>query len=514
MSNFKTDLQDYILSGHALLYVSTFEKERAAEEIEKHCKEINKQTLVWSVSSGWSTVDGSKIEGIGPCLPEMVIGTILNMPENIVCVVKEFWPYVNKDCYNQFDTVISQISESKNHLSHKGKTIIFLGAEFEIPTSLRHDITTLDFSLPSKEQIKNNILFVGESVETKDGKPFEINPEIMDDTIRACQGMTSCEIVDRVSLAVRKHKTIDHEAIKTILREKAAVIRASGLLTYIEPPAGGLNNIGGYEVLKRTILLDKPCFSDKARDFGIESPKGILQVGIPGCGKTRISLCVASELNLPLISMDIGSLMGSLVGSSEQNTRQAFKIIESVSPCVLQLDEIEKGFGDSLDGGASLRVLGTVLKWLSDRTSVVYVIATANTIHRLPPEFLRPGRFDSIFFLDLPNDSERKAIVNIHLAQRGRNPNKFDLNKMVEMTKDYSGSEIEQIVKTGLKIAFCMNEELDQSHLEMAAPSVVPISKVEPEKIKAMREWGASHAKLANSKPEEVVEKKGRKVSV
>jgi len=505
------------MSGHALLFVSTFEKDRCIGEIIAQAKEqtVQRKVFIWSVSTGWSTTQGEKLDKTND-IPEMVIKSISEMPEDSIYILKEFWPYVSKETYSAFDLVTSWISEVREHLSSNGKTIIFLGSEFEIPNSLKHDITTLEFSLPDKDQIKKNILFATEGIQTKDKSKFQINEEFMDDTIRACQGMTSTEIVDRVSLAIRKHKTIDSEAIKTITREKASVIKASGILKYIEPPPGGLNNIGGYQVLKRTVLLDKPCFSEKAREFGIESPKGILEVGIPGCGKTELSKCIASELNQPLICLDIGSIMSGIVGSSESNMRLGLKIIESVCPCVLQLDEIEKGFGGAtLDGGASTRVFGTLLKWLSERTCPVYVVATANDISGLPPEFFRSGRFDSVFFLDLPTESERKAIFNIHLKKRGRNPETFDIDKMVIMTKDYAGSDIEQIIKTGLKIAFSMNEEFSQDHLEMAVPSVNPLSKIEPTRINSIREWGLKHAKLANSETEKVVEKtKGRKVSV
>jgi len=516
MENFKQSLQDYILSGHALLYVSTYEKERCASDVHDHCKEINKRTFVWSVSGNWTDILGNVIEGQGNCLPQYVIPAISKMPENSVFILKEFWPYVQNGVFNAWDIVISQICEIKEQLSHDGKTIIFLGPEFEIPNSLRHDITLIDFSLPDKEQIKNSIMFISEGVETGSDKKFKIDDSIMDDLIVSCQGMTACEITDRVALAIRKHKTINTDAIKTILREKASVIKSSGLLTYIEPPSGGLSNIGGYEILKRTILLDKPCFSDEAREFGIENPKGILEVGIPGCGKTEISKCIASEFNRPLIGLDVGSIMSSYVGSSENNMRQAIKVIESVAPCVLQLDEIEKGFGgqSDLDGGSSKRVFGTFLKWLSERKKPVYVVATANDISGLPPEFFRSGRFDSVFFLDLPNEQERKTILEIHLNRRNRDASLFDLNSLSEMTKDYTGSDLEQIVKVALKIAFCTDKKLKQDHLEMATQSVIPLAKIEPIRIQSIREWGLKHAKPANSQIEKVAEKRGRKVSV
>lgn len=515
MHDFKNQLTDYILSGHSLLFIQTYEQSRAVQDIQKNCKDIKKSVFVWSVSSSWQDENGNIIKESANLPPEMIIKSIADMPDNTVCILKEFWPYLDSATYNAFDIVISHISEIREQLSNSGKTIIFLGPELKIPNSLQHDITTLDFSLPDKEQIRANVMFVSEGVQTSDGKKFEIDKEILEDVINACMGLTQSEIIDRVALAIRKRKALDKEAIKIILNEKAAIIKSSGLLTYVEPPTGGLKNIGGYDILKRNILLDKPCFSDKAREFGIEYPKGLLLVGIPGCGKTEISKCIASEFNLPLISFDVGSIMSSYVGSSENNMRQAIKIIESISPCLLQVDEIDKGFSSKgdLDGGASMRVFGSFLKWLSDRDKPVYIIATANDISGLPPEFLRSGRFDGIFFLDLPGETERKTILQIHLEKRKRDSDKFDLNKLVEITKDYTGSDLEQIVKLGLKIAFCTDKELKQDHLEIAAQSVIPLSKIEPVRIQAIREWGLKHGKMANSPNEKVDGKRSRKVT-
>lgn len=276
MNNFKDDLTNYILSGHALLYVQTYEQSRAVQDIISHCKSIKKSVLVWSVANSWQDENGNIIKESANLPPEMVIKSIADMPDNTICILKEFWPYLDSSTYNAFDLVISHISEIREQLSNSGKTIIFLGPELKIPNSLQHDITTLDFSLPDKEQIKSNVMFVAEGVQTSDGKKFEPDKEILEDVLSACAGMTQSEIIDRVALAIRKHKDLNKEAIKTILHEKASVIKASGLIEYREAPLGGLSIVGGYNALKRHILLDKPCFSEEARKYGIDPPKGIL----------------------------------------------------------------------------------------------------------------------------------------------------------------------------------------------------------------------------------------------
>jgi SpoVK/Ycf46/Vps4 family AAA+-type ATPase len=284
------------------------------------------------------------------------------------------------------------------------------------------------------------------------------------------------------------------------MNEKASIIRTSGLLEYIEPPEGGLSIVGGYDALKEHVLLDKPCFTNGAREFGIEFPRGIMAVGVSGCGKTLVSLAIASELNLPLVSLDVGSIMGSLVGESEKNMREAIRMIERISPCVLQADEIDKSFGGSgdRDGGTSKRIFASFLKWMSARESAVYIVATANDVSSLPIEFLRSGRFDSIFGFDLPDEDERRQIFDIHISKRGRDSESFNTEKLSQKAMGFVGADIEQAVKNGLKIAFSKSQQLKQSHIEQAIKGIVPLSKVEPEKIKAIQEWCQKHTKMAN----------------
>jgi ATP-dependent 26S proteasome regulatory subunit len=516
-SKFQIDLIDYILSGHALLSVDTFEKNRCIEHISKVAKQIERKIFIWSAASGWLDEKGMGVkDGVpnGQIAPEEVIKSIHAIPENSICILKEFCIYLHHETYNSFDLVVSWVEEIREILSNSCKTIIFLDSAFKAPNCLKNDITNIDFPLPEEEDVANNIKFVCEGVTTKDGKKFEPNQELLPDITKSCSGMTNTQIIDRLALSIRKHKDLNQDALKTILSEKASVIKKSGILQYIEPPPGGLSNIGGYGALKNHLKLDKPCFSDEARKFGIRYPRGLMLVGIPGCGKSLITHAIGSEFNLPLVSMDIGSIMNQYVGSSEANMREALKIIESVAPCVLQLDEIEKGLGGSgdLDGGASRRVFGTFLKWLSDRTSPVYLAATANDISSIPVEFLRSGRFDAVFALDLPNDLERKSIFNIHITKRKRDPLNYDIKSLVEKTNGFTGSDIEQVIELSLKIAFCQKTELSQGHLEIAIDSIIPLSKLSPEKIQQTKEWGAKHARNANSPSERVVDKKGRKI--
>lgn len=518
MGNFATDIADYICSGHALLHVDTFEKDRAITEIVEVATTIDRKVYIWSVARGWTDDKGTQVCEVKNTAPvENHLQAVLEFDEGIICILRDFGSYLKHATYPDYDIVISLLDELRKIVASVRQTIIFVGPDFHIPKQLLHDITQIDFNLPDNEQINERIEFVCSDVTKADGTKFELNKKVIPQIIDACRGMTSQQTVDRVALALRKHKDLNPDAIHTIVREKAGVIRASGLLTYIEPPSGGLANVGGYNALKQHIRLDKPCFAQKAREFGIEFPRGLMLVGIPGCGKTLLSLAIASELNLPLIAMDVGNLMDKYVGESESNMREAIKMLESISPCVLQLDEIEKGFGGAgdMDGGASRRVFGTFIKWLNDRQSPVYVVATANQVQSLPPEFCRKGRFDEIYGLDLPGLAERQEIFDIHLSKRGRKPSDFAIKELARASNGHTGSDIEQIIKLGLKMAFAEGKQLKTRHLEKAVSEIIPLSQSEGNRIEEIRQWCARHSKLANPQQKGSTPKvSGRKVDL
>ena len=402
--------------------------------------------------------------------------------------------------------------EIRNVLAATGRTVIFVGPDFDVPSALVHDLTTIDFPLPDDAAIEQSVKFIMEDRELSDAALPSI--------VSACRGMAQQQVEDRVALALRKLKTLNGDAAKLILREKAKLIRRSELLKYVEPPENGLSLIGGNEAVKDHIRRDKACFTDEAKQFGIDPPRGILLTGVSGCGKTAISLAAAAELSVPLLQFDVGAMMSKWVGESESNTRSALQQVEAMAPCVLQLDEVEKGFGSiggESDSGSSLRTFGTLLKWMSERTCPVYIIMTSNDVSKLPPEFTRKGRIDEIFGVYLPTADERAEIFVIHLRLRKREPGAFDLGALAAATDAYTGADIEQVVIMGLKLAFHTREELSTKYLLRAAPEVRPLSKTDPERVAAMTAWldqhtkpaGSRHIKRSSSQP-----KRGRRVAV
>ncbi|MHC4089755.1 MAG: AAA family ATPase [Planctomycetota bacterium] len=497
---FRQRLSDYILSGHAFLHVPTTEKARFLTELKAVADALpggGRQVFVWSQATGWRDGEGSPPTGVqlGQPDPQKVAQEILDLPEESIFVLKDFGFYVEQKTFSYADVVIAWLSEIRDVLASTGRTVIFLGPDFDVPAALANDVITVEFPLPDDAAIGQSVQFVME------GREFD--ETILPSIVSACRGMTQQQVEDRTALALRKHRTLNADAAKLILHEKAEVLRRSGLLKYTEPPAGGLELIGGCDNVKRHIQRDKACFTEEAQAFGIDPPRGVMLTGVSGCGKTQISLCAASELSIPLIQFDVGSVMSKWVGETEANVRNALHQVEAMAPCVLQMDEIEKGFGSvghDGDSGASLRAFGTVLKWMSERTCPAYIIMTANDVSRLPPEFTRKGRIDEIYGIYLPTADERAEIFAIHVRLKGHDPEAFDLDKLASATEGYTGADVREVVLMGLKLAFHAGQELSTHHLLEAAPEIRPLSQTDPERVAATTEWLDGHTKPASGR--------------
>jgi SpoVK/Ycf46/Vps4 family AAA+-type ATPase len=295
---------------------------------------------------------------------------------------------------------------------------------------------------------------------------------------------------------------LDASDVSVVLGEKQQIIRKSGLLEYYETQEK-LENVAGLEKLKDWLVKRGLAFSERAAEFGLPAPRGVLLLGVQGCGKSMCAKAASSLWKLPLLRLDIGRMFGSLVGSSEENMRRAIHTAESIAPAVLWVDEIDKAFGGAAnsggsDGGTGARVFGTFLTWLSEKTSPVFVIATANDISQLPPELLRKGRLDEIFFVDLPTERERKEVFRIHLARRGRKPDRFDIDDLAKRCDGFSGAEIEEAIISALYDAFSRQAELDQETLRNALAETVPLSKTMSEDLGRLRNWAHGRARPAS----------------
>jgi SpoVK/Ycf46/Vps4 family AAA+-type ATPase len=302
-----------------------------------------------------------------------------------------------------------------------------------------------------------------------------------------------------------------------IYREKTKAVKKSGLLDIAEADPRGLDAIGGLDALKSWIKRRRRVWSDEARAFGLPQPKGILLIGVPGTGKSLSAKSIGTALGVPTLRLDVGSLFNSLVGESEARTRDALKLAEALAPCVLWIDEIDKGLAGSGgsgggDSGVTKRVFGSIISWMQERRRSVFMVATANDVTGLPPELLRKGRFDEIFAVDLPSHEERVAILAIHLKGRQRDPKKFDLEAIADVTDTFTGSEIEACLDEGLFAAFDEGGELETSHLLAAAGSIVPLAVTAKEQIEGIRAWAKSRARFASTRPDESTTPKTRRL--
>src|SRR6185437_6192220 len=320
--------------------------------------------------------------------------------------------------------------------------------------------------------------------------------------LQAALGLTLGEAENVFAKIIVKDERLSGDDVNEVFAEKQQIIRKSGLLEYYSTDEN-FTHIGGLNVLKEWLEKRAVAFTTEARAFGLPAPKGILMLGVQGCGKSLCAKAVSSQWQLPLLRFDMGRMFGSIVGSSEENVRRAIAVAESVAPAILWVDEIDKAFAGSqnsgaVDGGTSARVFGTFLTWLSEKTAPVFVVATANDISQLPPELLRKGRLDDIFFVDLPSKEERAEIFRIHVTKHGRDVTKFDIEALSNASKDFSGAEIEESINSALYDAFYAKVELSTDHILTALSQTVPLAKTMDEQINRLRSWAEGRARNAS----------------
>jgi SpoVK/Ycf46/Vps4 family AAA+-type ATPase len=337
--------------------------------------------------------------------------------------------------------------------------------------------------------------------------------------VHALLGLTLAEAENVLAKTLVQNRGFGKESLEIINAEKKQIIRKSGLLEYYDTDET-MSSVGGLDSLKNWLVKRSVVFSDQARDFGLPAPKGVLLLGVQGCGKSLMAKTISNIWQLPLLRFDIGRLFGSLVGSSEQNVRRAIQVAESVAPVVFWIDEIDKAFrgsrgsGASTDAGTSSRVFSTFLTWLSEKQSAVFVIATANDISSLPPELLRKGRFDEIFFVDLPLSAERRDIFRVHLAKRKMDPETFDLDALTRASEGYSGAEIEEAIISAMFDAFYEKQQLSTDRVRESIQQTVPLSKTMKEDVDELRKWAASRARPATSPEASQEGEGGRKLEI
>jgi len=387
-------------------------------------------------------------------------------------------------------------------LTNTQRSLIVLSPVLAVPEECKRQVAVVDWDLPVLDELTGMLDdFIA---DLSDAVECNLNGD-HEQIARALCGLTEFQAQSVLATAVIATGRLDADAVEFIISEKARLIRESGLLEFYQPT--DLPEIGGLDLLKSYLSRRRRSFSDEAKEYGIQTPRGLLLVGVPGTGKSLAAKTLAKLWKLPLIRLDIGALMGSLVGQSEANLRQALKVAESASPCILWLDEIEKALSGIRssgvsDGGTTARVFGSLLTWMQERTNPVYVVATSNDVSALPPELLRAGRIDDIMFTDLPNAIERAEIWDIHIAKVGRVPERFDVGTLVTISDGYTGAEIEVAVGDALHQGFDNDREIVTDDLIAAIRARIPLTVTMREQIDELRDWASRRAKPASSRIE------------
>jgi len=496
---FVSDLDTLIRARYPLIYLVSWEEQRLDAILQDVARNHGKALLQWSVTRGLRRVSGARSVGISEQSrdPIEALGAIGKLTEASLVVLKDFHPFLDSPA------VVRAMRELAHDLKSTYTTVILLSPSLTIPVELEKEISVLDVPLPSFGDLLQLLKEIAGVVRRGNKARIELNREQAEHMIKAAQGLTLSEAENAFAKAIAHDGRLDQDDIRLVLDEKRQVIRKSGLLEFVTLEEE-LSRVGGLDELKGWLTGRVGAFSEPARRFGLPAPKGLLLLGVQGCGKTLTAKAVASHWGLPLLRLDVGRIFSSLIGSSEENLRKAIRVAESVSPAVLWIDEIEKGLAGSAgaavtDSGVSARVFGALLTWLQEKSAPVFVVATANRIDALPPELLRKGRFDEIFFIDLPSAAERRDIFRIHIAKRQRDPAAFDLDALSTAAEGFSGAEIEQAVIAGLYHAFAEGTDLRPGHVMKAVEESIPLSSTMGEEIGRLREWSKTRTRPASS---------------
>jgi AAA+ superfamily predicted ATPase len=497
-------LRDLIKANYPLIYAITTEYNRTMQYVRNIGNKLGYQFYSWDCIDGLK--EHKKNDKVGYEL-EAVPGSddYLGLLNKILSSIDdksesdEKAIYYLEDIHRQFENpeVFTRLRKLAERLKFYDMHLVLAGPFVKIPDELEKFVTILNVPLPDRGDLKKLLDRVASSTP--------INEDLEKYFIDSALGMTDMEADLAFRLAKEKVGLSSKDAAQIIAREKEQIIKKSGILDYYQVNENLEKSLGGLENLKLWLRQRNKAFERKAKEFGLQEPKGILLVGVPGCGKSLTAKCVAAEWKQPLLKLDIGKVFQAEVGSSENNIRQAIATAEAVAPCVLWIDEIEKGLstgGGEKDGGTNSRVFSTILTWMQEKTKPVFVVATANNIQSLPPELLRKGRFDDIFFIDLPTKDERKNIFKIHLNKYGQN-SITDLDKIVEKSKYFNGAEIEESVKEAMFIAYNEDPNVKQisiKHLESALEPIIPLALTMPTQINFLREFGKSRRARPASK--------------
>jgi ATP-dependent 26S proteasome regulatory subunit len=467
-----------IRSRTPILWIRSLEEERVESLLEQAAQRLGNRPLL-----RWDFVDGLRgapnREGEAARNPMAALAALDPLPtgQEAILLLRDFHRY----CEDA--GVCRRLRNLAGTLRQSARTLVITAPNWQLPAELDDSITVLELPLPDALEISALLRSIAQAC----GEPLE--PAVLDQLSDACHGLSAQRVRQLAARALARRGRLSADDLAEVLEEKRQAIAKTELLEYC-PTEATPADIGGLDALKHWLEQRRLAFSEEARRYGLPLPRGVLLVGPQGTGKSLTAKAIAHSWGMPLLRLDVGRLFAGLVGASEARTREMIQRAEAMAPCVLWIDEIDKGFGgDSRsDGGTSQRVLGTVLTWMAEKTSAVFVVATANAVERLPGELLRKGRFDEIFLLDLPSGDERRAILDLQLRRR-RPEHQLPLDVLVDRTAGFSGAELEQTVIEAMHLAFAEDRDFSEADLVAAASQVVPLSRTAREQLEQLQAW-------------------------
>jgi len=504
------ELDLLVRSGYPCVALLSSEEDRCAELIDTVAQRLGRKVYTWSMTEGW-TIDGTKTElqseglALKPASGKAVRSTfpIDAMQELLDFGRKRQLLLVFKDLQEFFDEpkVVRKLADVLE--ARQPWTVLFVTPHVNLPSLLEKVITLLEVPLPGEAELRDVLLNNLRRLAREHKGRFQVPQRLIESVVRAALGLTRRQANWVFQMAVEDDNEFTERDLDLISAQKRQIISKSGVLEYCAH-GEDLTQVGGLDGLKTWLLQRQDAFSDKARAYGLPQPKGVFLLGVQGCGKSLISKAIASYWHMPLLRLDVGALFSSYMGKTEENLRNSLRVAESIAPCVLWIDEIEKGFAGAggsgnTDAGTTARTFGSFVTWMQEKTAPVFIVATANSIENLPPELLRKGRFDEIFFVDLPTPRERVDIFGIQLQRRERDPAAYDLDALAQAADGFSGAEIEEAIVAAMYTAFPEDREFADADVLRALSETAPLSQTMADKIQHLRQWARKRARWATT---------------
>jgi SpoVK/Ycf46/Vps4 family AAA+-type ATPase len=488
------ELELMIQSRYPVIAIATVEEDRLEKALEDIADDLKVPFWVWSLTAGLKR-PGNLNSVYDTQEPLKALNNIASLPGEGVYLLKDIHRFLEKP------EIVRKLQDLGPAFTMDRRVIALCAAHGELPPALQSIAAAYTLELPSVEELKTIATRVLKSLSRERPVKVELTPEDFGRLVERMKGFTAFEAERAITKAIMADHALTKADFELIIDLKKQLLQKDGVLEYIAPEEN-LAEVGGFKNLKAWLAKRTKAFAPEAARFGITAPKGLLLLGVQGCGKTLVARAIAREWGLPLLKMETGRLYDKYIGESEKNLEKALKTAEHMAPCVLMIDELEKalsyGGGGDGDSGLSKRVFGRILGWLQDRKAPVFVVATCNDITSLPPELTRKGRFDEIFFIDLPGRQERHEIFAVHLTKRKRNAKLFDLAALAEASEGFSGAEIEQVVVAALLTAFSRGGELTSAIIAEELRATRPLSVTRREEIDRLRAWAADRTVSAS----------------